>query len=671
MPQIEQFSIHGDNIVECERTLDQILRAFGAPSTAVLAVDGSPFAPTVIASLAGISRQVTFQLFPGFGRWDGDILDLIRKRGGKLREAADSVICRVDEGHHTPILAIEYCGALPAGNQAWQRSGRAYSFANSGIPYFYIAEIGGFELNADRQRKSERMPNPVVPASYLIMTKQYSTPVLPVFVMSPGASREAVETYAPFVGETQFLRVLRHAIVRGGVDEASVQSLSAAAFQFLQYLADNRPRHDGFTGAEWKIALAAIDKGVSLATHLSHRPKIRWRKIAYIDGLTSTVRELMAEFGELATGLTSSSLPMCVVAERDRPAVVSLVRRLYPRLASDFLEWLGGSGPLAVCWVMGFKPRGDDARPDRGLPPLCRTLIGATVDLMTVVYGPALKDTWRKLDGNPRGLASHNGLWESVLTCSDAVLADAATMPSSYGPNGYLRAHWSHLAPTTDVVSLEMAGIVQRIGENDVDTVIHLVLTRCTKGMVFEGLCNPPGGDWSGISLQSDDRKVERRWLGLPRVTALDAKRPDHVLQFFIGSGDPTIVAIESKDKARTIERQIGSRLAAYVDALLETRSSVERVPGGEWSHSTTRTALRGSRPKIVTGAAAQVHGPDELHGLLERAETDFAIGITVPVARNRCDFHLRARSLEGRHICDFIASLNVEIQNVRVLHHR
>ena len=47
--------------------------------------------------------------------------------GGVIREAPDAIISEVKFGKEHPLLAIEYSGALAAGNQAWQRNGRAYS----------------------------------------------------------------------------------------------------------------------------------------------------------------------------------------------------------------------------------------------------------------------------------------------------------------------------------------------------------------------------------------------------------------------------------------------------------------------------------------------------------------------------------------------------------------
>lgn len=65
--------------------------------------------------------------------------------------------------------------------QAWQRSGRGYSAGMSKIPYLYVAEIGGFELDTNtRERKAARLPNATVPFSYLTYSHENS-PMLPIY----------------------------------------------------------------------------------------------------------------------------------------------------------------------------------------------------------------------------------------------------------------------------------------------------------------------------------------------------------------------------------------------------------------------------------------------------------------------------------------------------------
>lgn len=118
MSRFHSLHLHGDNIVECERTVTLIRRALADITRGLRGPYGPPVCPSYDLILDGIDPPLALTLYPGFGRWNHDILDLIRRRGGTLREAADVIITGVVNGNETPLLAIEYCGALPAGNQA-------------------------------------------------------------------------------------------------------------------------------------------------------------------------------------------------------------------------------------------------------------------------------------------------------------------------------------------------------------------------------------------------------------------------------------------------------------------------------------------------------------------------------------------------------------------------
>ena len=101
------FRIHGDNIVECERTLELIARALNIPPDAHLVPTGSPLTPTYTLVPPGSKDPYRFTFYPGYGRWDTNILEVVRRRGGTLREAADAVVCRVQNGQEELLAAIE------------------------------------------------------------------------------------------------------------------------------------------------------------------------------------------------------------------------------------------------------------------------------------------------------------------------------------------------------------------------------------------------------------------------------------------------------------------------------------------------------------------------------------------------------------------------------------
>lgn len=661
------FRIHGDNIVECDRTLDQITRALRIPSIPPLLPTGSPLAPTYSFSVPGLKVPFRFTFFPGYGRWDINILDIVRQRGGRLREAADAIISRVVDGKEVLLLAIEYCGALPAGNQAWQRNGRALSFAHASFPYMYITELSGYELDAEREHKAARMPNPAVPFSYLLLTESTKSPAIPVFIRSPGASEDAIHANTPFFGEVEFLDILRRVLLEEST-EAPRKGLEEKVLGLVKFLAGNRRKGDSLTPEQWVEAFKDVLNGGSLPRFLVAEAPIAWSKTAYIAGLTGTARELMVMTARFARGLTSASLPMCIVAAKDRRLYADAIADLYPAAPKSFLDWCRQDGHLAVCWVMGFKPRGDDARPDRGLPPFCRMLAGDKTDMLTVVYGPAPAATWPLLKKNPASLMERNGLWESVLVCSDALLVDTSTL-SVRPPLTYLKSHWAAAIHQSPPAPFAVTPAPTRVGENDVDTVLHLLFARLGHRHVFEGMCNPPGGDWSGLSILTADRTVELRWLVLPRVTAKGAKRPDHVFQVFDYFAPSLILAIESKEQPQSVEPEIGPRLLKYIDDLLQTKPSVQRTTTSPWRQYDLSSEMRRSR--MASAAAFVATDLGELATVAARAHVDLVMGFAFPSQHSSCTLLIHCCTEIGVEVANFLKwlplkspKLAIEIQS-------
>ena len=481
------FAIHGDNIVECERTLHLVGLALASEQSSMRGPFGSPTNPSFEFLLNGGRTTLIFVFFPGFGRWNEDIRHMIRDKGGIIREAPDVIVSEVTSGHEQPLIAIEYSGALAAGNQAWQRSGRAYSFGLARIPYLYVAELGGYELDAERVRRAPRLPNPAVPFSYLSYSSSLDTPVLPVFVPNPGIDEDARDLFTSVIGEHELVEYIRIVILNEDSQEVT-EALQEKALRFVQKLASSGRPGRTLSPDQWAKAYRAVraDSSNALVSYLLRETSLRWSKTAYIRSLTTSARELMEIAGALSIGLTSSNLPMCLIPPKNRPLFAREMGRLYAELSRDFLDWLKNEEPLVICWVMGFKPRGDDARPDRGLPPFARMLVGPDTDILTVVYGPAPATHWSLLLENPRDLANQNGLWEAIMVTSDAILADSAT--DDVTTHGFLRAHWDQAINSIPTESMLVASHPEHIGEHDVDTVIHTVFARLAATHVFEGL---------------------------------------------------------------------------------------------------------------------------------------------------------------------------------------
>ena len=85
------FAIHGDNIVECERTLHLIGLALASEHSSMRGPFGSPTNPSFEFVIERGRTTLGFVFFPGFGRWNVDIKRMIRDRGGIIRGCFQSI----------------------------------------------------------------------------------------------------------------------------------------------------------------------------------------------------------------------------------------------------------------------------------------------------------------------------------------------------------------------------------------------------------------------------------------------------------------------------------------------------------------------------------------------------------------------------------------------------
>ena len=231
--------IHGDNIVECERTLKMIAEAYG--STYKL-LDSPIYFPKY--SITTPSCTFVIELLSGHGRWSGlDVGDIIHKSGGKLRESADSYLTEVIDDKEIILLGIEYCSALPAGNNAWQRNGRALASVFANVPYLYYAEIGGIELDENRSPKAPRYPNPAVPFSYVSLSYDMKTVCLPVYRAHPSMTPGNMNIYRSALGYDDGLSFIRQTINGEDVSN-SVASLTEKAIKMVEILRPVRLKTD-------------------------------------------------------------------------------------------------------------------------------------------------------------------------------------------------------------------------------------------------------------------------------------------------------------------------------------------------------------------------------------------------------------------------------------------
>jgi hypothetical protein len=184
-------------------------------------------------------------------------------------------------------------------------------------------------------------------------------------------------------------------------------------------------------------------------------------------------------------------------------------------------------------------------------------------------------------------------------------------------------------------------------GEHDIDSVLHLLFSHSSaEDRVYECMCNPPGGDWSGINVLELKEKIELRWTSLPRVSGTDSKRPDHLIQLL---GERTLLSVESKDTASRLEEDIGPRLMRYAKVLLESTPIAVRLFGADtWKQYEGEKI---EKFKIVSGGAFRYVNEENLKSTLVRAGVDILFGVEFQPKDKKTIVHVFANEVGAKYI--------------------
>lgn len=554
--------IHGDNIVECERSLHLLSQALGVTSESCSTSLYKPMYELLIAD-----TSIKVELLSGHDRWGIEITSQLMKNGGILREGADSYFTEVVDGTETILLAIEYCSALPAGNNAWQRNGRAYSSVLAGIPYLYYAEIGGVELDKDRNVKTPRFPNPIVPYSYLSTSKRMNKFCIPVYQAHPSITQGLYNHFKDIFGCNESLAIIRGIILKEDYYKP-LNSLIKKDLQMVELLSIARRSKDTLRGHAWEELLNSDDSAMCL-----QKSELKWQKKP-AGGKVATSKSFLklhaATMKLNCRTIGAKDIPICLIPIDKIDRFCSLLSATYPNMTID----IDKTKPLAVVWITGFKPSGDDSRPDRGLTPLARMILGNSANILSIVYGPAKSYTWNKLIKSRSEIADDNGLWQSIINICDYLLVDSATCSTTL----FYKIDRNY-EENPHSVQFDYKSVDPIFSEHDTDSAIHNIFSKKEELGILESLCNPPGGDWSGISYFSENN-IEYRWTSLPRVS-VGAKRPDHLIQVN-GQSSNLLIIIESKQAGKDLEDNIGNGLKIYINDLFSTLPTAIKK-NGEW----------------------------------------------------------------------------------------
>lgn len=573
------FRVYGDNIIECIRVINLIK----TNSVAKVDLQLSFLSASSVVAKGKINKmEIEIALVPGFDkstkkRWKENILDNLKDNGGLLDETPDALISRINkEGKETFICTIEFCSALQAGNQARQRSGRAYSVGKTMIPYFYIVEYTKYELDSKtRQRKALRDPNAIVPFSYLSYSKNIHNSVFQTFFQS-----EEFDEMDKHFKNTDFTQIFSSETVANYIVSLMLNLETSTFKEELMLKTKNMVKFLSPNESNTKLTKSNIDE-FNLDNFLECLEELTSfnasKKIAK-KSVSSNIFKLNNLFKKYSKGIFSQDLPFGVIPKEKIAKFVKELKTIYT-IDDLFANLLEKQENIIFTLIKGFKPHGDDNRPDRGILPLLRMTFGDNCFILTVMYGPILKANYDLLYKNKTTLANKNGLRQTIIFMSNALLIDSDILTNNpekefhtadffdLPNNAFSNTGFKHSFDAVDITPIGFR-------EDDVDTLIYMTFKFHDKN-TFIGLCNPPGGDWSGYSLMKDN--IEYRRLSLPRVCENYNKRPDHVIQF---TNTNEILIIESKDNPDDLEPNIGERLKKYIQWLIAFVPSVKNDNG-------------------------------------------------------------------------------------------
>lgn len=660
---IKHFRIHGDNIVECERLFNLITKSIQIQKTEHYFL--SPACPSVKVTTID-SDILLFKFFPGFNkntsdRWRSNIFQILKDNGSFLNETPDVLLTEETDSGEKILLAIEFCSALQAGNQAWQRSGRAYSTARANIcPYLYIIDFVKYELDENRNRKALRFPNVAIPYSYYNASKHWKYPAIQVYFKSeefqPSFDSSLQNFDTSLFGENDVYSLLYGLIYNTDVTPIYT-SLIKKSLKIMDYMTTPSSTNS-YTKEDWDIIQNDYCGDILAFSRQNNRFPFA-KKIAEksITGHNKDFANLATKY---STGIASKDLPFGLIPSYNKINFANELLALYPEMNDEFYRKLATPNDLIICMFKGFKPHGDDARPDRGILPLIAMLFGETAEILTFVYGETLESTIQKLDQNILSLSKGNGLWSAIVSLSDFIILDAPKIPKIVGVPNIVR-----LIPNKDNKAFSLSEKKQETSmlispypthytENDVDTFIHTIFNYIIPD-TFEGFCNPPGGDWSGISLINNINPTvgtEFRWLTLPRVS--NSKRPDHITVLFNLLEKPLIICTESKELARSLETNIGPALTKYIYDLLSYRPSVERPLDSDiWTIS---TSLIDASDFICASIGCFFAPPSfDLSSISRKCNCDVLIGFSVDSSTSRCKVQVEGFSDVGDTLAHYL----------------
>ncbi len=597
------IKIYGDNIIECERMVDLIFSNVNIKKIKRELSSISCMKVDSIIEFNDETLELSLELYPGFNkqtsdRWDNNIFDVLKPKGSFLNETPDVLLVKEENGFEKVLLGVEFCSALQAGNQAWQRSGRAYSTARSGIPYLYIVEFTKYELDNKRNRKALRFPNPAIPFSYLNYSIENGDLLAQVYFKGeeyqPTFDSKLKKFSSDIFGEQEVSKYIMNLILERDVSDYE-KNIIDKNYQMVEDLSKSTSSSKAFDFTDWEnIYRNKLD----ILDYANTKNKFKFNKKISSKASSDKIKKFQAIVNKYSIGIGSSDLPFGLIPKNSKKQFIKELKMIYP-FNEENIDY---NKHMIICMIKGFKPRGDDNRPDRGILPFIAMLVGEDCEILTYLYGPLYKQYYSHILKDEILNLQTNGLWKSIVSLSNYILVESDIL----GTDNHLSILKDNtnnkklmLERKNEEILMKISNVPNHLSENDVDSIIHILFKYIFENNSYEGMCNPPGGDWSGLSLIGEK---EYRWLSLPRVSD-NSKRPDHVIQLFNILDESIILSIESKDKANNLENEIGVQLKKYITDLTNYIPSVERIKyTKDWDISSSKASI--SLKYLLSGIA-------------------------------------------------------------------
>ena len=257
------FRIYGDNILECEHFIEW-LKKQELSQLELKEELGSIDRPIYLFSDLKMKGKIyAFQLCPYYGGTGSQILWPNNPLEDTFYEKTDVVVTRLmkNNSETKPILAIEFCDALQAGNQAWQRFRRALDAAESKIPYFYVLPLIGWERDSEGiSLKNPRYQQAQVCTAQLTLISKFGVPSLQIYTETSWSNYAKKlgytlpEDFEKFVG---FNAAISYAslLIRKSIGKADIESEAVELTRIIKEMFEVAQTYSKFSNTSLPIYL--------------------------------------------------------------------------------------------------------------------------------------------------------------------------------------------------------------------------------------------------------------------------------------------------------------------------------------------------------------------------------------------------------------------------------